>query len=197
MFTGLIEEKGKILKVLKSDNGVTLHISAQKVLDGMIIGDSVAANGVCLTVKNMGATCYGVDLLNETINVTNFKNVQEGDVVNLERAMKMGDRLNGHIVSGHVDTTVPIIAITSEGSDKVIEFEMKPEFKKYISLKGSVTLNGVSLTVARMSETSFTVSLIPLTQEKTSFGTAKVGDLVNIEFDQIIKYLEQLQKGAK
>jgi len=196
MFTGLVEEKGKISKISKSGEGITLNISSSKILPTLIIGDSVSTNGVCLTVKTINKSSYRVDLLNETINVSNFKDIQEGDVVNLERAMRIGDRLNGHIVSGHVDTTVEIVNIDSNGNDKIIEFKLLPEYKKYIALKGSITLNGVSLTIAHVTPTSFSIALIPLTQEKTSFGTAKIGDLINIEFDQLIKYLEQLQKGA-
>ncbi len=196
MFTGIVEEKGKLIdiKMLVDDGIIEYTFQANKVLEDIKIGESIATNGACLTVVEIGNTFFKANLLQETLNITNFKYLEVGKEVNLERAMKLSDRLNGHLVSGHVEKVYKVSKIEKEHGDLIIDFKYDDEDQKYLTLKGSVTINGVSLTIAKLNEHFFTVCLIPITQAETNLKDLKIGDFVNVEFDLLAKYVERLLK---
>ena len=192
MFTGIIESLGEIVDV--SNEGGNVHFSIKSSLTSELkIDQSVAHNGVCLTVVNIEEDVYTVTAIQETLLKTNLGMWRVGDAVNLERAMKLGDRLDGHIVQGHVDATaVCVVAEETDGSWHY-RFEYDSSIPFFTIEKGSVTVNGVSLTVVNAAYHSFSVAIIPYTFEHTTFKTLKKGDLVNLEFDVIGKYITQLQ----
>lgn len=192
LFTGLVEEIGKVLKISKGTNSSKISITAQRVLDDVKIGDSIAVNGTCVTVVEFRESFFTVDVMAETLRMSNLRNVKMGSMVNLERALKVGDRLGGHIVSGHIDGTGRIVGIHDEDISTWIEIEASPQLLKYIVLKGSVAVDGVSLTVADLSEQSFSVSLIPHTKGETILHFKKTGHIVNIECDIIGKFVEKM-----
>ena len=187
MFTGIIEEVGTITD-LKSDK---ITIKCAEVLSDIKIGDSIAVNGVCLTVTNYTEGSFTADISRETANVTNLCKLSIGHKVNLERALTLSKRLGGHIVSGHIDTVGKVKNITKQDEFYNIRFEFKKEYEKYAIRKGSVAINGISLTIANINNNEFDVALIPHTYGATSFKDIKVGDDVNIEFDVISKYVEK------
>ncbi|XEC92801.1 riboflavin synthase [Paenibacillus tarimensis] len=193
MFTGLIEEIGTMRRVGRSGEAMILTIEASKVLQGVNIGDSIAINGVCLTVIQYDATSFSADVMPQTYRHTNLKDLRSGDKVNLERAMQAGGRLGGHIVQGHVDTTG---AITGRQLDSnAVVFTIKPNdarvFRHLIS-QGSVTLDGISLTVAWSTSEVFAVSIIPHTLKETALQWKQPGETVNIETDILGKYVDHL-----
>lgn len=192
MFTGIIESLGKIVEI--SSEGGNIHFSIQSsITQELKIDQSVAHNGVCLTVVKMDGDTYTVTAIQETLLKTNLGNWRVGDMVNLERAMKLGDRLDGHIVQGHVDATgVCIVAEETDGSWHY-RFEYDSKIPFFTIEKGSITVNGVSLTVVNADQHSFSVAIIPYTYEHTTFKNLQKGDLVNLEFDVIGKYITQLQ----
>lgn len=199
MFTGIIEEIGKVKSVRHGAKSVTLEIEASKVLDGTQVGDSIATNGVCLTVTSMhvpsraGMPGTGFfDVMPETVRRTSLASLMSGSMVNLERALTLQTRLGGHIVSGHVDGTGVIVNREQDDNALWLWIETAPQIMRYIIEKGSITIQGVSLTVAKVAASSFAVSLIPHTQQATTLHDAKVGDLVNLENDVIAKYVEKL-----
>lgn len=192
MFTGLVEEVGEVLQVSKGENYSKLSIRAEKILRGMKIGDSIAVNGTCLTVTDYGKDFFSVDIMAETLRMGSLKSLKIKSKVNLERALKLGDRFGGHIVSGHIDGTGKIVDIHDEGISTWIDIEVSQDIMKYIVLKGSVTLDGASLTVAKISNNCFSVSLIPHTKMETVLNYRKIGDKVNIECDIIGKYVEKM-----
>ena len=192
MFTGLIEQISKVDKIIISSNGAKIFFSTN--FDDIKIGDSIAVNGVCLTVTENKSGNICADIMKETLNLTNLKNLQNGNIINLERAMNMNSRFNGHIVSGHIDTTAKVKNITQDGFAKRIEFECNTDL---IIKKGSIAINGVSLTVVNVLENSFEVSLIPETIKNTNLSDLKVGDIVNIEYDQIAKYIQKFTQPKK
>ncbi|MBA5849831.1 riboflavin synthase [Clostridium sp. cel8] len=192
MFTGLVEEVGEVLQVSKGENYSKLSIRAEKILRGMKIGDSIAVNGTCLTVTDYGKDFFSVDIMAETLRMVSLKSLKIKSKVNLERALKLGDRFGGHIVSGHIDGTGKIVDIHDEGISTWIDIEVSQDIMKYIVLKGSVTLDGASLTVAKISNNCFSVSLIPHTKMETVLNYRKIGDKVNIECDIIGKYVEKM-----
>lgn len=195
MFTGIIEEKGKIINIKQlKDQTVEYTIKAKKVLEEMEIGDSIATNGVCLTITEKGNEYFKTNLLQETLNITNLSKLAIDSNVNLERAMKLSARINGHLVAGHVDKTYQLVDKYKVANDLVLEFKFDSIDQKYLSLKGSITINGTSLTIAKLTNHTFLVYLIPITQEETNLSELKIGDFVNIEFDMIAKYLERLTK---
>ena len=187
MFTGIVEEVGKIT-VLGTG---TLTIQAKKVLEGLQIGDSIAVNGICLTVTGFDTASFGVDVMPETVRRTSFAALKKGSLVNLERALTLSSRLGGHIVSGHIDGVGRIVSLQDEGNAILLKTETSAQILHYIIEKGSVTLDGISLTVAAVDEHSFTVSLIPHTRAVTALKDKKTGDLLNIENDIIGKYVER------
>lgn len=247
MFTGIIEEIGKVKSIRRGAKSVMLEIEAQTVLQGTQVGDSIATNGVCLTVTSMSSSgapshavgapsltgsapshavgvpslsgnapslvgsdiiaaktktktktkaTFTVDVMPETLSRTSLAQLQPGSLVNLERALSLQTRLGGHIVSGHIDGTGVIVNRTIDDTALWLWVECKPSIMRYIIEKGSITIQGVSLTVARVTESSFAVSLIPHTQGATTLHNVKVGDVVNLENDVIAKYVEKLMPGG-
>jgi riboflavin synthase len=192
MFTGLIEEVGNVLAFETNDRGRQLQIAAPRLSTKMQIGDSVAVNGCCLTVAARRDGQLLFDLLEETIARTNLGDLRRDDRVNLERALAADGRLGGHFVQGHVDCAARILALAETGADLRLEVELPREFAHYVASKGSIAINGISLTVAELSSQSFTVWIIPHTRMETNLGTAQVDDLVNLEFDVLAKYLERM-----
>lgn len=192
MFTGIIEEVGHVKSLHRGAKSFTLEVEAEKVLEGTLVGDSIATNGVCLTVTSLTGHGFTADVMPETVNRTALGELVSGSPVNLERALSLQTRLGGHIVSGHIDGTGRIADRRQDDTALWLTIECDSKLLRYIIEKGSVTLQGVSLTVARVDARSFAVSLIPHTQAATTLHQAKVGDLVNIENDIIAKYVEKL-----
>ncbi len=191
MFTGIIEEIGKIKSFSKASNGATLIVSCNTVLNGTNIGDSIAINGVCETVTDMTNDSFAVRISDETLSVTTFAELKQNDFVNLERALTPTSRLGGHIVSGHVDCKGKIIEKEQLNDFYNLTFEIPVEQQKYIIHKGSITVNGISLTIAKINNNIFKVAVIPHTFENTNLKTLKIGDFVNIETDILGKYVEK------
>ncbi len=192
MFTGIIEEVGHVKSLHRGAKSFTLEVEAEKVLEGTVVGDSIATNGVCLTVTSLTGHGFTADVMPETVSRTALGELVSGSPVNLERALSLQTRLGGHIVSGHIDGTGRIADRRQDDTALWLTIECDSKLLRYIIEKGSVTLQGVSLTVARVDARSFAVSLIPHTQAATTLHQAKVGDLVNIENDIIAKYVEKL-----
>jgi riboflavin synthase len=192
MFTGLIEEIGMIQSVAKGVKSAQLTISGDKVLQDMKLGDSISTNGVCLTVISFSNKSFVVDVMPETMRRSNLNNLKPGSKVNLERALKLGDRLGGHIVSGHIDGVGRISAIEEEDNATWVTIMSEAEIMKYIIEKGSIAIDGTSLTVAYVDRESFKVSIIPLTRDETTLLSKKIGDEVNLECDMVGKYIERL-----
>ena len=189
MFTGLIEETSKISEFSETSNGAIIKFSVSFSSE-VKLGDSISVNGVCLTVIKIDGNFLSFEISKETLKVADF-NYKKGSVVNIERAMKFDSRLDGHIVSGHIDGTAKIKNITKDGFSYNFEFETNNNISKYIVKKGSVAVNGISLTVNKIDGNTFNVEIIPHTLEKTNLKTLKTGDTVNIETDIISKYVEK------
>ena len=197
MFTGIVEETGTIKKIEKGTSSGRLTIEADKVLQGSEIGDSIAVNGVCLTITGMSGHLFTADVMAETMNRSSLGLLQPGSRVNLERAMPADGRFGGHIVAGHVDGTGTIVKIEKDETAVWYRIEAAPEVLRYIVEKGSITIDGISLTVATVSDTDFQVSIIPHTQANTVLSDRKTGDVVNLETDIIGKYVEKLLQPQK
>lgn len=193
MFTGIIEEIG-IIKALSSigKNQLELHIGCQLIQQDLKIGDSIAIDGVCLTVVRFDPSESVFELSEETLKNTLFSKKRTGDRVNLERALRLGDRLGGHIVQGHVDSYSKTLAIHRVGEFYEISFSLEPEVKRFVVPKGSISINGISLTVASLEEDRFQVAVIPHTFHQTSLSDLDVSDKVHIETDLIGRYIERL-----
>lgn len=189
MFTGIVEELGKVADLKISPDSAQLTLQGSKILEGTQIGDSIAVNGVCLTVVKLQGNSFTVDVMAETLNKTNLKLSNRGSRVNLERALQLSTRLGGHLVSGHVDGVGTIRRITPVGIAKVFEITAPSSLLKYILPKGSVAVDGISLTVVDLQAQGFSISLIPLTRQETTLGIKGVGDIVNLETDLIGKYV--------
>ncbi len=192
MFTGLIEEVGTVLGIHATDRGTQFQIAAPLIAAQTHLGESIAVNGCCLTVAARRGDQLVFDLLDETLRCTNLKAVRRDDRVNLERALAASARLGGHFVQGHVDCAAPILALEKRDADHRIEVELPGEFAHFVASKGSIALNGISLTVAEVSKKSFAVWIIPHTKSHTNLDTARPADLVNLEFDLIAKYVERM-----
>ena len=192
MFTGIIEEIGVLKERREGSHSCTLTVRCEKVLEGTKIGDSIAVNGTCLTVTKLNADSFDVDVTPETMRRTAFSIVRVGSKLNLERALRIGDRLGGHLVSGHVDFVGKLVKKEQEGNAVNLTFSVPEQWMKYILAKGSIAIDGVSLTIAKKQNNSFFVSLIPHTGEMTILLLKQIGDPVNIECDCIGKYIEQL-----
>lgn len=188
MFTGIIEELGTIRRI----GGGQLEIAASLVLEDVKLGDSIAVNGICLTVTSFSHTCFTADVMPETIRQTSLSDLKQGSFVNLERALTLSSRLGGHIVSGHIDGVGKIVSMKQEGNAILLTAAADKEILDGIVARGSVTLDGISLTVVRVTEETFTVSLIPHTREVTNLKAKQAGSLINIETDVIGKYVEKL-----
>jgi riboflavin synthase len=196
MFTGIVEEMGKLVSLeMGADSGV-ITIEAEKVLEGTQLGDSIAVNGTCLTARDFGNGTFSADVMPETIKKTNLGNLRRGGIVNLERALTLNARLGGHLMLGHVDATGRLISIQPEGNAIIYTFEAPEEISRYLLPQGSVGIDGISLTVARLQKESFSVSLIPHTVKVTTLGQNGVGYMVNLEADVLGKYVAKIMKGG-
>lgn len=190
MFTGIIEEKGIIKNTINGPNNHTMTILSKKVLNETKLGDSIAVNGVCLTVCDLQSDSFSVDIMPETFRKSNLSNLKINQEVNLERAMKMDSRFGGHIVSGHIDGTGTLTSIKKESNAVWLKISTTPQIIELIINKGSITIDGVSLTVAKLEKDSFSVSIIPHTAKETILLNKKIKDSVNLENDIIGKYIK-------
>jgi riboflavin synthase len=197
MFTGIIEEVGAIRGIQAHAKGGRVTVSARGVLDDIKIGDSVAINGVCLTVVEFNSNSLAFDISEETLARTTLGRLRAGNCVNLERALKVGDRLGGHIVQGHVDATGQFISKHPAGDGILMRFNYPAEIGCYICLKGSITVDGISLTVAGLGQGWFEVAIIPHTLKVTNLGALSSGDTVNLEVDILAKYIERLMQARE
>jgi len=192
VFTGIIEEIGTVKNIKHNTASSIITIEAKEVTKGTKLGDSIAVNGVCLTVVKISNNFFDADIMAETLRHSNLKTIQRGDKVNLERAMSANGRFGGHIVAGHVDDLGTITNFQKEDNAVWVTIESTPPLLKYIVYKGSVTLDGISLTVADITEKDFSVSVIPHTREETTLLQKSIGDKINIECDVIGKYVEKM-----
>lgn len=192
MFTGLVEETGIIVDLKKINDGLECVIEANLVLEDLKTNDSISCSGICLTATKVNENSFKVQLVNETLERTTAKHWKESSVLNLERALLPSTRLGGHLVQGHVDTVTTIKNIQRLDESAIFTFEIDAVNRKYIVEKGSVCLDGISLTVASISETQFTIALIPHTLGVTSWENSRVGDQVNLEVDIMAKYIENM-----
>ncbi len=197
MFTGIIEEIGTVRRLEKSPLSCRLCIAAKTVLQETRIGDSIAVNGVCLTVTQMGSDFFTADVMPETLHRSSLGSLHSGSGVNLERAMAANGRFGGHIVAGHIDGTGKITTRKPDGNAVVVTIAASPEILRYVVEKGSVAIDGISLTVTHVTMSDFSVSLIPHTAKETTLLTKKAGDVVNLETDIIGKYVERLMNTEK
>ena len=193
MFTGIIETLGTVTNVVKEQENVHLTIKSS-ITNELKVDQSVAHNGVCLTVVEINDNQYKVTAIKETLDKTNIGDLQINDIVNIERAMKLGDRLDGHIVQGHVDQTAICIEATETNGSWLYTFEYDPKLNNITIEKGSITVNGVSLTVVNSQKNSFSVAIIPYTYEHTNFKQFEIGTKINLEFDVIGKYVKRLNE---
>ncbi|MFT3871677.1 MAG: riboflavin synthase [Nocardioides sp.] len=201
MFTGIVEAQGMVEKIEDLGDAVRLTISDETVLQDAQLGDSISVNGCCLTVAHLSRNthvpeAFEADLMAETLAKTSLGGLHQGDLVNLERAVTVDKRLGGHIVQGHVDGVGTVASRTPSEHWEVVEIQLPPELSRYLVPKGSIAVDGVSLTVIDVSPEAFTVSLIPETLARTSLGRRAVGDRVNLEVDVLAKYVERLLGGG-
>ena len=197
MFTGIIEETGTVQSVRKGVHSAVLTIQASQIMDDVRLGDSIAVNGVCLTVTEMNGDGYHADVMAETLRRSSLGALKPGSRVNLERAMAADGRFGGHIVAGHIDGTGRIESIEKDETAVWYRVSAEPDLLRYIVEKGSITIDGISLTVAAVTEKDFQVSIIPHTQANTVLADRTVGDVVNLETDIIGKYVEKLLAGGQ
>ena len=194
MFTGLVADLGQVVNVERSDGGVRLRVESDLTRE-LAEGDSVAVNGVCLTATAVDGGAFSTDVMNETLKLSSLAEIATGSPVNLELAMRLTDRLGGHMVQGHVDGVGTVTSITVDGFSRRVTIDAPPGVLRYVVHKGSITVDGVSLTVSGLDSRSFTVSLIPETLERTNLGRAEPGTTVNLEVDVLAKYVERLMQG--
>ncbi|GAW91415.1 riboflavin synthase [Calderihabitans maritimus] len=197
MFTGLVEELGTVQKIERGQASANLTINASAILEDVRLGDSIAVNGVCLTVVEFNRHTFTVEVMAETLRKTNLADLRPGDKVNLERALALGGRLGGHLVSGHIDGVGMIEQQFKEDIALVTRIGAPYEITRYLVPKGSVAVDGVSLTVTEVGEESFAVSLIPHTRKVTTLGYKRIGDRVNLEIDMIAKYVERFLRSYR
>jgi len=192
MFTGLIEEVGTVADVRARDHGTELQIAAPRTAKHISPGESIAVNGCCLTLISCRGDCLRFDLLEETIARTNLHDLPQDSPVNLERALRADGRVGGHFVQGHVDCVAAIIAFDTKDADFRLEVELPENSRQYVASKGSIAINGISLTVSEVLPKSFAVWIIPYTKQHTNLNRAWAGELVNLEFDIVAKYVERM-----
>ncbi len=195
MFTGIIEEMGTVASLRREAGAARLALSAAKVLEGTVPGDSICVNGVCLTVVEMNKAAFSADVAVETLKVTNLGDLKAGARVNLERALQLSARIGGHLVSGHVDAVGSIRERREEGNGWRIFFDAPEAVRRYVIKKGSIAIDGISLTVADVDRAGFSIAMIPHTAKLTTLGFKSAGDSVNLESDIIGKYVERLLSG--
>lgn len=191
MFTGIIEEIGIVKNILRGENA-SIVVECVKVVEDVKIGDSIAIDGVCQTVTAFDKNSFTAQVSQETLNVTTFSKIKAGTKVNLERALTLNSRLGGHIVTGHIDGLAKVKNIQHRGEFFNIKFETEKEITKYIAKKGSITINGISLTIADISSNEFDIAVIPQTFKNTNLNQLQIGDFVNIEVDILAKYVEKI-----
>jgi len=196
VFTGLVADLGRIAQAQRSDDGVRLTIGTALAVQ-LHAGDSVAVNGVCLTATAVAEGSFSAEAMNETLTRSSLRDVGAGTLVNLELPLRAADRLGGHVVQGHVDGVGTVAAIRPDGFAQRMQVNAGPEVLRYVVLKGSVAVDGVSLTVAELDDASFTVSLIPETLQRTNLGAARSGTRVNLEVDVLAKYVEKLMEPVR
>ncbi len=194
MFTGIIEETGTVCRLVQTPHQCRLVLTARKVLEGTKIGDSIAVNGVCLTVTDLTENSFTADVMPETLRRSSLGYLKAGSTVNLERAMAANGRFGGHIVTGHIDDTGTIRSMQPEGNAVLVIISASPKLLRHVVEKGSIAIDGISLTVAKISHSDFTVSLIPHTGEETTLLRHRPGEIVNLETDVIGKYVEKLMQ---
>jgi riboflavin synthase len=192
MFTGLVEEVGQVRWIRATDRGIQLEIAAPGVAAQAHTGDSIAVNGCCLTVTAHRPEQVSFDLLEETLNRTNLRQLRRDSLVNLERPLRANGQLGGHFVQGHIDCAARVISLEETGKDARLEIELPSEFAHYVAYKGSIAVSGISLTVAEVGLASFTVWIIPHTRRATNLQALQAGQLVNLEFDILAKYVERM-----
>ncbi|PAW76096.1 MAG: riboflavin synthase [Verrucomicrobia bacterium Tous-C9LFEB] len=197
MFSGIIEGTGSVIQREPTEQSVRFVIDAGVIAQGIKLGDSVANNGCCLTVVDIQGSLLSFDLLNETLECTNLKHLQPGSIVNLERSLCVGDRIGGHFVTGHIDCTGRVLRFDQIGKDYEIEVMIDPRQAIYLVPKGSIAIDGISLTVGKVTKTSFTVWIIPHTRDVTNLHTRTPGSEVNLEFDMLAKYTEKILTGQR
>ena len=197
MFTGLVEETGKLEKKVKTGEGFQFTFSASKIFDDLDIGSSISVNGCCLTVVKKEDKTFSVDAIEETLKKTNLGMLEVGNRVNLERPLKADARLGGHFVLGHVDTTGIVKEIKELSNSHFMKITFPDKFKSYLIYVGSISIDGVSMTVAELEDNWFGVGIIPFTWQETVFSDKKVGDKVNLEFDVLGKYVERIMEGKQ
>lgn len=196
MFTGLVEERGTVLRIDELSDSVRMTVSGPLVTSDARHGDSIAVNGVCLTVVGQEADSFTADVMRETLSRSSLGALTAGDAVNLERAARLDARIGGHLVQGHVDGTAEVLSISPSDNWTLVRFSLPNELARYVVEKGSITVDGVSLTVVEAGDDYFSVSLIPETLSATTLGSRAVGDLVNLEVDAIAKYVERLMQWS-
>lgn len=192
MFSGIIQEKGKIRNIKKSSGKTGFVIESEKIIRNLKIGSSVACNGACLTVVDLNNNTFEVEAIPETLKLTNLGRLKISSFLNLESSLKLKDELSGHIVLGHVDGMGKITNLKNEGDSVLMTIDFPRDLSKYIAYKGSITVDGISLTVAKVSNKDFTIALIPHTLEVTTLKDKIIGDLLNLEVDVVARYLEKL-----
>ncbi|MBN4054539.1 riboflavin synthase [Nitrospira defluvii] len=196
MFTGIVEEMGSVKEIIKNDLSLRLKIGASQIMDDLSVGDSVSVNGACLTVLDPTSSGFSCDVSPETASLTNLGELEVGDQINLERAMRLTDRLSGHLVSGHIEGVGKIAIKQQEENAVILGIEIPPLILKYCIPKGSITLDGVSMTINQLDEKGIEISVIPHTAAVTTLGQKDIGDVVNLESDLIGKYVERLMLGG-
>ena len=195
MFTGIIEEVGRVERIVPAGSGARVEVAARAILEGTREGDSIATDGVCLTATRLTGSGFEADCSAETMRRTSLGSWRAGTEVNLERAMRLGDRLGGHLVQGHVEGVGRLVGRRPEGESEMLRFEYPPELGRYMILKGSIAVGGISLTIATLDDAWFEVAAIPVTLERTTLGRMEIGTPVNLETDLIAKYVERLVRA--
>ena len=197
MFTGIIENLLKVKKVMKSDNSCILNISSPEIIDELKLGESVAINGACLTISKIYDDSFSVDVVNETLVKTNLDLLEEDSFINFERAMKVSDRIDGHIVQGHVEGLASIDSKEQSDSQVDLIIKLDKNLLKYCILKGSISLDGISLTIAEINNSKVKIAIIPYTYENTTIKYKNIGDILNVETDIFAKYIENFMIQKK
>ncbi len=197
MFTGIIKETGIIRKIKNRNGNIEIEIQCQKILNGLIIGDSISISGVCLTVTDFDNEAFRCDVSFNTLNSTSFKHLRTGDTVNLESSLTPSDKLGGHFVHGHVDCAVKILKLSAVGDSHLINLELPRGIRDFVTLKGSITIDGISLTISGVETDNFSAVIIPYTYKNTNLIQKNPGDLVNVEVDMLARYIVNFLRSEK